>query len=294
MELPESSAEQRDKLLARLEDDDNLDFFARRLRKCGQPLTLLCTHCGDRRDVFTRCDWKCCPSCQRALAAATADRFARIAQSCVWPLFVTWTSTHRREDGVEWFREFRKAMTKLRAQRWWKQRVKGGVCAYEVSRLNAAERRKYRIKGDDAGWHFHAHMLIDCRWLYVTTLPPRHGASDGERAHRIREINEEVAAQWSMALGRKGSFEVRRVWKDEEGSIGGAVHEVLKYSVKGSDLAESEHDIGPVLWALEKTRLVVPFGSFYRREDCKRRRPPRAMCVLGHDSWIPDFLVKSL
>lgn len=278
--------ESRSRLQARCRNIEG-PFFDR-LKKCGLPMNLLCRNCLDGRAVFTRCKWKCCPVCQPALVAASARRFAKIAKSMTWPLLATFSAEHEVSDGVLHFREMRSALVKLRDQVWFKARVKGGVCAWEVSRLGKRERKKRKL-GKDRGWHFHCHALIDCRWLFISTLPPKATASKSDRDARIKLISRELDSQWSMAMGgRKGSIHVRRVWLDKNGGIDGAVHEVLKYALSGADLAESDYDIEPVLWALEKTRMVAGFGSMYRHPDIKRELRAPAMCSCGCSSWCPE------
>ncbi len=277
----------RAKLLYRISDLDGP--FYRRLSKCGDRLNLACANCGSGRSVETRCKWKCCPVCARAATAASADRFTRISAKCQWPLMVTFNAEHSPYDDVLAFREMRRALVRFRAQRWWKQRVKGGVAAWEVSRLSTRERRARKL-GRDNGWHFHCHTLLDCRWLWISTPPPRVGASVAERNARIKIISDELNAQWTMALGgRRGSLHVRRVWKSAGGGIEGAIHEVLKYAMSGATLAESEWDIEPVLWALEKARMIQGFGSFYRHPDIKRRLAPLTMCECGDCEWSAVF-----
>jgi hypothetical protein len=276
----------RSKLAARVEDIDG-PFFAR-LTKCGERFSLHCTCCGRTREVERRCNWKCCPVCQHALTAQSADRFARISAQCQWPLLVTFNAEHTEHEGIKAFREMRAALIRLRAQAWWKARVKGGIACWEVSRLSKAERRKRRL-GPDRGWHFHCHCLIDCRWLYQSILPPRHGCSDAERKARVKAINEEIATTWTGTLRtRAGTLDVRRVWLDSNGGIEGAVHEVCKYAMTGAQLADSDYDIEPVLWALEKTRMIAGFGTFYRHPDIKRRRGSGVTCECGAKDWMPD------
>lgn len=278
--------EQRERLLVKLWDIDGP--FHKRLVKCGQPLNLCCQSCMERRPVETRCKWKCCPVCQPGLVAASARRFTKIAKGCRWPLLVTFSAQHDVHDDVQAFREQRAALVRFRAQRWFKLRVKGGVCAWEVSRLSKRERRARKL-GRDRGWHFHCHALIDCKWLWCSTPPPRQFASTAERNARIKVIADELNQLWSMALGaRKGDIHIRRVWKDSNGGIDAAIHEVLKYALSGAELADSEYDIEPALWALEKTRMVSGFGSFYRHPDIKRERPAPAMCQCGCSAWIPE------
>lgn len=261
--------------------------FFRRIRKCGDELKLRCVDCKRGRKINARCKWKCCPVCQHAVTAASAARFTKIASLSQWPLMVTLTAAHTVDDGVSTFREMRKALVRLRAQRWWKQRVKGGVACWEVSRLNKRDRKRLKL-GKDQGWHFHCHMLLDCKWLYVTTSPPGQFISTQARNARILAINAEVIAQWELALGgRKGGLDVRRVWRANGGGIEGAVHEIVKYAMTGAQLAESEWDIEPVLWALEKARMIQGFGTFYRHPDIKRETRAPSMCECGCSSW--DF-----
>lgn len=274
-------------LLERLIDIDG-PFYGR-LSKCGQRMKLLCDNCGWSRMVETRCKWKCCPVCQRATTAQSAARFAKIARQCQWPLLVTFTCRHKKSDGVAAFREMRKGLVKLRAQAWWKRRVKGGFAAWEVSRLSSRDRKRRKL-GRDSGWHFHCHCLLDCKWLFMTLTPPPQHASAKQRASRIKAINEEIAAQWSLTCGRPGSIDVRRVWYDSNGGIDGAIHEVCKYAMTGAQLAESEWDIEPVLWALEKTRMIAGFGSFYRHQDIKRERASCCPCdACSWMGWKPEL-----
>lgn len=267
--------ELREKLIKRLDREKRPDL-ASRLSKCGHPLTLRCAGCTAGRDVFTRCDLKWCPSCQRAIAARTAQRYAKIAEECQWPLFVTFTCEHNCEDDVELLRDVRRAHTKLRRLRWWKKAVVGGVISFEVTNKGAN------------GWHPHGHALIDCRWLAVNeTTPARHATKDVWKRKATRACAE-VAEQWSLCLRRTGSVKVRRVYIGDDGSIGAAVHEVLKYSVKGSELVDVEEPIGGLIDVLDRTRLVCSWGSFFRHAAVKRERKAPAMCKCGCTEWCPE------
>lgn len=265
---------EREAILEKLLAEERTDL-AFRLQKCGRPLRLLCQCCQRPRDVLTRCDLKWCPSCQRALAARTADRYARISGALQWPLFVTWTVQHDRDDPVDLIRHVRRSHTKLRRLRWFKRAIKGGVIAYEVTH-------------GENGWHPHGHSLIDCKWLAVTIGAPQRRASRNEWQRRGKIAAKEVGEQWSLALGRRGSVKVRRCWTDSSGGIGGAVHEVLKYSVKGSDLAKLEVPIAPLIDVLDRTRLVASWGSMYRHPAVKRQRGAPGMCECGSSDWLPE------
>jgi hypothetical protein len=272
-----SPTELREELIARL-DEENRPDLASRLSKCGKPLVLRCASCTSPRHCFTRCDLKWCPSCQRAIAARTAQRYATIAESCTWPLFVTFTCEHDTNDDVGLLRSVRRAHTKLRRLRWWKRAVIGGVISFEVTN-----------RGEN-GWHPHGHALIDCRWLSVSETTPARNASKAQWRTKARRAVEEVAQQWSLCLGRKGSVKVRRVWQGDDGSIGAAVHEVLKYSVKGTELIEVAEPIAGLIDVLDRTRLVCSWGSFYRHAAVKRQRAAPAMCACGCSEWCPEDL----
>lgn len=268
----------RETLKLRLWDEGRKDLV-KQLSNCGNPLTLACADCTERRFVETRCDLKWCPTCQPALAARAADRFARIASKIKWPLFVTWTCKHGRHDDVTLLRTLQRGMIKIRAQRWWKRAVAGGVNTWEVTR---------GAHGD----HPHGHQLIDCEWLAVTVTKPKWGADKAEWSRKGKQSVKEIADQWSMAIGRTGTVKVRRCWRDDKGGIGGAVREVLKYSVKGSELAQMPGEIGPLIDVLSRTRLVAGFGSMYGNPAIKRRRCAPASCGCGCSKWFPESALR--
>ena len=256
-------------------------------------MTLRCCSCTKAREVFTRCDLKWCPSCQPALVARTGDRYRRLAADMAWPLVVTFNVVHTKDDSPGLLRDVRRAHTKLRRQRWFKKHVPGGFVAYEVSRLTEAERKKRRLRQDN-GWHPHAHCLFDCKWFAVTETQPRIGASKDEWKRKGKIACSEVAEIWSDLVGRKGSVQVRRAWRDANGGIDQAVCEIVKYSVKGTDLASLPGKIGPLLFELDRTRQVVPFGTMYGHPDVKRRRNSPAMCPCGCSEWLPEDILAAI
>lgn len=86
-------------------------------------------------------------------------------------------------------------------------------------------------------------------------------------------------------------MKVRRVWTSEDGGIGGAVAEVLKYSVKGSDLVDAPCPIGPLIDVLDRTRLVCSYGTFYGHAAAKRERATPSMCECGCTQWMPEDVI---
>lgn len=255
--------DERQKLLERLESEHEFEL-ATRLRKCGQRLRLQCGECGTTREAETRCDIKWCPSCAPALSTRTLERYRGLCDSARWPLFVTLTIKNYESDDANFLRPLRRAFGKLRRLRWWKRAVVGGVASIEITNTGK-------------GWHPHIHALLDCRWLAVTVPEPQHVTADA-RAARFRAAAKEVSEQWNLCTGRKAGLKVRRIWKRDGGDPTEAAREVLKYSVKGSDLVGCAERIGPVLRMMEGTRLVTSWGSFFGHPANKRKRKEPCAC----------------
>lgn len=268
----------RGRLSEKLIDEGEHDY-ARRLGKCGMPLRLVCVCCGILKDVVTRCDLKWCPSCQHALAARTADRYARIMTLCQWPLRVTFTAKNYAYGELSGLRDLRRAWGKLRRLRWFRRRVPGGVLGFEITDTGK-------------GYHVHAHGLFDCRWLAVDECEPARTCSRDTWKKKAKAAASEVAEQWSICCGRPASVQVRRVWKRDGFDLGPALAETLKYSVKGTDLADSDRPAGPIIGMLDGTRMITSFGTFHGKPECKRVRLAASPCECGAvGSLMPEDAV---
>lgn len=274
----ERAVKLREKLLARLRDEGRLDL-ASRLSKCGQPMTLRCQGCTSPRQVFTRCDLKWCPSCQRALAARTAGRYERIMTFVQWPLRVTLTAKNWDYQETDALRKLRRAWGKLRRLRWFRAKVSGGVMAFEMTDTGN-------------GFHAHAHGLFDCRWFAVTTTQPKIGASKDEWKRKAKAAASEVAEQWTLCCGRPASMQVRRVWSRDGGDIGPALRETLKYATKGSDLVETARSAGAIIDQLDGCRMITSFGTCFGKPEFKRVRSAPAMCECGCTDWLPEEIME--
>jgi len=268
--------EDRAALAAKL-DACGADDLAARLEKCGQPLAMTCTNCGHAKSIFTRCDLKWCPSCAPLLAHEKVTRYAPICAEFLSPLFVTLTvKNYSDRVGV---RELRRAFTALRRHRWFKKCVRGGVASFEVTNRGK-------------GWHPHIHALMDCRWLSVTVHRPPPGCSnDAFRAAARRALNE-VADIWSLAVKRKGTLKVRAVFKRDDGDSTAAMREVIKYSVKPSDLIEAdEPDV--LIRELSLSRNLVSWGSAYRHPSLRKpsAAATRCECCNEERTFLPDDVI---
>ncbi len=265
----------RAELLEKLRSEGRTDLSSR-LAKCGESFVLRCAGCTEPLEARKRCDLKWCPTCARALAARTADRYARIMAHVQWPLFVTLTAQHSIGDAMT-MREHRRAWGKLRRLRWFRSKVPGGVMAWEIT-------------DSGNGMHVHAHGLFDCRWLSVTTSAPGVGATKETWAKKQRAAASEVSEQWSLCCGRKATMKVRRVWTSDGGNIRDALTEVVKYATKGSDLV-NQPNAGRIIDQLEGTRLLTSFGSCFGKPEFKRQRSAPKMCKCGCTEWLPEAVL---
>lgn len=243
-------------LASKLEDHGETEL-ASKLAACGSPMSLTCTCCLARRDVETRCRRRWCPVCARLIAATRCARFAGAVERMQWPLFVTLTrSNSRTVDGFR-LRETMTAWRKLRAQRWAKPIIRGGVSGLEVTNRGH-------------GWHDHIHAVLDCRWLAVSVPAPRPVDSTSTIARKCTLAASEVSARWASLVGQESAnIHIKRAYSDRRGqSIGrnseSIVREILKYSVKTSDLLECKENPAILIRAMDGCRLVTSFGSLYR------------------------------
>ncbi len=254
---------------------EGADDLADRLAVCGQEIALVCTCCGAGKKTLTHCDLKWCPACQNHLAAQTAERFSRIIEAAhiQWPLLVTFTAKNFGYDEAWPVREVRRAgqtkqeavspirwirnvawSERLRRQLWFRRKVPGGVLGFEVT-------------DEGKGYHVHAHALLDCRWFSVTEPPPARGATKEKVFKKGKRACGEVAEQWKLCCERDASVDVRRVWT-REGDIREALVEVVKYSTKGTDLAESPREVAPLIRLLDGCRMMWLGGNGASRGNC--------------------------
>ena len=240
---------QRARLLERLEDEDAEDL-AGPLRKCGEAITLTCLCCGLPNKFEKRCNRKWCPCCARALAARQSLRYEGLCRDFQWPLFATFTVKNLVDARLDFIRDLRRSFGRLRRLRWFARAVAGGVVGFEVTNTGK-------------GWHPHCHCLLDCRWLAATILPPNRSDSAEKKKARFRAAAREVTEQWTLCCRQKAGVKVKRAYASAYGSNDSIAREIIKYSVKGSDLIESPDPIAAVLRMLDGTRLRTTFGSAY-------------------------------
>lgn len=273
----------RKKLIDRL-DDEGSERWAIKLEKCGQPIRLKCCDCRAQRTALSRCDLKWCPSCAPRIAHDRTKRFEPVVAEFIAPMFVTFTTRNfTARDKQTGMRHVRRSFTRLRAQRWWKRSVRGGVAAFEMTR---------KAKG----WHPHVHAILDSTWFAATVTAPPRGSTKEVFQHRCKMACEEIGDQWTLALGgRRGTVHVRRISVRAGRSLADAVRECLKYSVTEESLDRIEGPLTPFLDELALTRNLVSFGSAYRHPALKKpkRDSQPCDCCGAFGTFLPAEIVEA-
>lgn len=254
----------KSQLQSRLEDEGEWKL-ARRLEKCGEEVPLACGNCGVRKMGYTHCKAKWCPMCQAGVAARNKDRVWPVVSKFRWPLHVTLTS--RNTATVDGLRRFRSDFTRFRRSKFWCSTVRGGVAGFEMTH-------------GDKGFHPHAHMLLDCRWLADKTPEPNwRGHPDHIKLHTDR-AHDELSKIWGRYCRQK---EGAIVWVART-AVDTAVAETLKYSLKTDDVLAMKGLIGPTIHALNSIRSMTTFGSAYKIGKVKKAAPCKCdQCgAVGH------------
>jgi hypothetical protein len=157
------------------------------------------------------------------------------------------TVTARNTEGISrhQIREFNKNLWRLRRQEVFEE-VKGGSQSIEIT-------------NESRGWHVHAHLLVDARWVDT----------------------QQLAIAWGKLVGQEYAIvDVR----DKRGEDGGA--QAAKYVCKPAEFAKwRPNEIAEFVHAVSQVRLFNVFGDFIdkRRKIRARLRlnRPENLCDCG-------------
>lgn len=106
------------------------------------------------RVVASTCKVRWCPMCQRTRRSIIVPGIAHYVETTSQPKFLTLTLKHSNRPLADQVQHLYKAFTRLRATKFWKDRVFGGVWFFQVTRSKSSRQ-----------WHPHLHVLVDANWL---------------------------------------------------------------------------------------------------------------------------------
>lgn len=184
-----------------------------------------CGNCGAWEALPFTCCKKWCPLCNWRITRKRRDILGVFAKQIPQPKHVVLTARNTQAISRTQIKKFKVALARLLRSKLFRP-VKGGTYSLEVT-------------NEGRGWHLHAHLLLDVRWLPAG----------------------ELAKKWGKLIGQ--DFAIVKV-KDARGSE--FVAEVAKYVCKGSELCKwSPDEISAFISAVSGPRLFGVFGSLFKR-----------------------------
>lgn len=230
---------EREKLRERLLREKRPDLW-NKLAGCGDDLPLICVECGEKKTATVKCKRRWCPVCCYYIAAERVSKYRNIVNKFQWPLFVTLTIENTVD--VDGLKQIKGYFGRWRRRKLVREKVKSGIVGFEMTNIGN-------------GWHPHCHMLLDCQWLSLHVPEPNRSDSKSEKKRKCMAAAQELERLWSSISGQStSSVKVRR-----GDSL--ALVEVLKYSVKGSELLEMDEPCSSVIDVMEGMRLMTTFGE---------------------------------
>lgn len=241
-------------IVAKLDSAGRGDLVGR-MRDCHTAeLMLTCTGCGVQRLVSNRCEKRWCPICVARLARERRDQLTWWIATLKQPKHVVLTCRNTSSLTRERVRAFRTSLRKLRNQKLCRD-WKSGVWSLEVT-------------NESRGWHLHAHLLVETRWIE----------------------SPQLARCWGKLVGQDYA-----IVKVKDGRKPDYLRELSKYVVKSSQLAGwKPSEIVEFMDAFTGTRTFGVFGSLVgERERWKRElrelRKSRSRCSCGcNDFHVED------
>lgn len=214
----------KETLLAKIQGLVDYGLYER-LSKCGvEEHYATCVECGAWDVFYYQCCNKFCPLCNWRIARKRADLLKAWTTTIKQPKHIVLTMQNFAVLTKREVRIFRLAFSKLRRRKLWEQ-VKGGCISMEVT-------------NEGRGWHLHAHILADVRWIDAGQL----------------------AKEWARLVGQQ--FGIVKV-KDCRGME--YLGEITKYVAKPAQLCSwHPEEIAQFIGTVTKSRWFATFGTLFK------------------------------
>jgi len=204
----------------------------RNFERCGhEKIFRTCTSCGDWKSFTYHCMVKWCPRCNWRITRTRHKLIERWSQRIAQPKHVVTTQRNTRTLNGRMIREHQVALAKLRRTNVFDQ-VAGGCVSVELT-------------NESAGWHLHAHWLLDARWIDAQELSRTWG----------RLVGQTYAIVKVCDLRSRKEF----------------AREVSKYVIKGSEMSKWDaEEIHQFVRAVKGRRFFFAFGSLFKEGSAVR------------------------
>ena len=226
--------------------------LCRRIADChSHEDALVCKECSTTKIITNRCEHRWCPLCSPRLARERVEELKHWAMTIRQPKHVVLTARNSATLTRRRVRMFQRAIARLRrttlAQGW-----RSGTWSLEVT-------------NESKGWHLHAHLLVDARWIDAVDL----------------------SGAWAKQIGQ--DFAIVKV-KDARSAD--YLKELLKYVVKSSQLCEwNGYEIAELILAFRGVRSFGVFGSLTGlrsqwKQTIRQIRSDRSRCQCGCNKFV--------
>ena len=207
-------------------------------KRCGNEFIFrTCQSCGSYEKLPYRCSMKWCPNCNWMITRKRRHLLTAFAKQISQPKHVVLTQRNFEVLSSTKIREFKKGLSRIRRNELFDE-VRGGSYSLEIT-------------NEGRGWHLHAHLLVEAKWIDASKL----------------------AVQWGEQLGQEFGIVKVKDTRDTD-----YVVEVTKYVAKGSDVAKwSGEEIFQFVEAVSGVRMFGVFGRLfkYRKQILKASEQPK-------------------
>ncbi|MGV0951685.1 MAG: protein rep [Azonexus sp.] len=237
--------------------------------KCGHDhVYRRCIGCDNTQVHFYHCMVKWCPLCNWRITDRRRTLLKQWMPTISQPKHIVTTQRNTSTLTREMIREHTRNLAKLRRCEVF-EHVRGGCVSVEITN----ERR---------GWHIHAHWLVNARWVDAPELARTWGRLVGQDFAIVKVMDARTRAR---ALSNRSA-------EGRDGNGGDYQRELMKYVVKGSDLARwNTEELYDFITAVRGQRFFFCFGELFKearrlRAIAECNRPPQEPCDCGCSQYI--------
>ena len=279
--LIEDDAIWHDQILTKLQTEDRIDpltgrWFAptaqlQNFERCGkEQVYRTCIGCDETTVHSYHCMIKWCPSCNWRITSRRRELLKQWLPTIAQPKHIVTTQRNRATLTADVIKEHTKNLSRLRRSEVFDQ-VNGGCVSVEIT-------------NESRGWHLHAHWLADARWIDQYELSRTWGKLVGQDYAIVKVID--------CRKGERGTIGGERVLSPSGTPLqGNYERELMKYCVKGSDLAKwTPSELYEFITAVRGRRFFFAFGSLFKRARALRAQLEQSkapvVCECGCSHYI--------
>jgi hypothetical protein len=206
---------------AKLEPINDTNQFWNFSRCGGDEVHFDCKSCGLHHQFLYRCSLRWCPRCSWKISEERKGILKLWAEKIKQPKHLVLTMKNFPVLTKREIRFFKKSLIRLRHWKIFRQ-VRGGCCSVEFT-------------NEGNGWHMHAHLLLDVRYLDMAI----------------------ISKKWAKVLGQKFAIVQIKDCRDRD-----YIKEISKYVVEGSEMAKwPAEKINEFVRAIVGHRFFTSFGE---------------------------------